>query len=173
MEPGCTHQAGVALHSTACLSSSLRPFGTGLRLLIFLQLRDDAFLNFEEIRFAQVEMVFLEVHVALLGDGDEMDVRVRHLQTDDGHPYPFAGQGFLEGHRHLLGKDHHGGNFIVVEMKDIVNFPLGDDQRVAFCDRVDVEEGEEMLVFRNLVARDFPFHYSCEYGSHGFAVFNG
>ena len=43
-----------------------------------LQLADNASLRVDELFRRHVDVFFLEVHVALLRDGDEVDVGVRH-----------------------------------------------------------------------------------------------
>ena len=104
--------------------------------------------------------MFFEVHIALLGDGDEMDVGMRHFQSDDSHTYALARHGFLDGLGHFLGKDHHAADFVILKVEDVVVFAFRNHQGMAFGDGIDVHEGKKAVVFSNFVARDFPFHDS-------------
>ena len=131
-----------------------------------LQILHNAFLHLTELLIAHVDMFFLEVHVAFLRDGDEVDVGMGHFQTDDGHANAFAGDSLLEGLGHFLGEDHHGPDFVVFKVEDVIVFAFGDHQGVTHGHGVDVHESEETLVLGNLIARDFALNDSREYGSH-------
>ena len=100
-------------------------------------------------------MLLLEVQVALLGDGDKMDMGMRYFQADDGHADALAGHSLLDSLGYFLGEDHHGADFVVVEVEDVVILVLGHDQSMAFHHGIDVQESEETLVLSNLIARDF------------------
>ena len=48
---------------------------------------------------------------------------------------------------HFLGKDVIFGRLLIGEVKDIIHFPAGNDQRMAFHQGVDVEKSIELVVF--------------------------
>ena len=73
----------------------------------------DAALHLTELLVAHVDMFLLEVHVAFLGDGDEVDMGVRHFEPNDGHADALARHRLLESFGHFLGEDHHGSEFVI------------------------------------------------------------
>ena len=83
---------------------------------------------------------------------------VGHLQTEHGLAHLDAGQHLLDGYGHVLGKHLHVGQFLVREVEDVVDLALGDNQRVAFGQGINVEEGVEVLVFGTLVAGNLSSH---------------
>ena len=101
-------------------------------------------------------MLFFEVQVALGGDGDKVDVRMRHFETNDGNADTFARKGFFDGLSHFLGEDHHLSQFLVTKLENVIHFLFRHHQGVAFGKRIDVEESEEMLVLSDFIAGDFP-----------------
>ena len=85
-----------------------------------------------------------------------MDVCVGHLHAEDGHADALARHSGLDGHGDALGEERQRRVLLVREVEDVVDLVLGDAERVTLGQRVDVEEGEVMLVFGNLVAGDLP-----------------
>ena len=66
-----------------------------------------------------------------------------------------AGEGGLYGLCHALGEDYHFGKLVVFKVEEVVNFAAGDYQCVSLCQRIDVEEGVELVVLGAFVARYF------------------
>ena len=97
-----------------------------------------------------------EVHVGFPLDGDEVDVRVRHFQSDDGHADARAGHGLFDGLGYPLGEEHEAAQGVIVQVEDVVVFHFGHHERVPFGQGVDVEECVIAFVFRYLVGGDFP-----------------
>ena len=103
----------------------------------------------------ELEFGFAEIHVAFLTDGDEVDVSMRHFESDDRHSDLGAGHNTAERCGHMLGENVHLGQCGVVEVEDVVHFLAGDDKGVSFGEGIDVEEGIELFAFGALVGRDF------------------
>ena len=112
----------------------------------------------KELGLAQMDVFFLEVQVTLLRDGNEVDVGMRHFQANYSHADAFARHSLFDGLGHFFGKDHHGPDFVVIEVEDIVVFVLGHYQCMPFHHRIDIQESKETLVFGNFIARDIPFY---------------
>ena len=95
-----------------------------------------------------------------------MNVRVRHLQPDHGHPDPLAGNGTLDLLRHVPGKQVDATQQPFVKVKEVVDLLFGDDEGVPLREGLDVEEGEELVVLGDAVARDVPGDDFAEDGGH-------
>ena len=102
----------------------------------------------------------LEVHVAFVLEGHEVDVGVGHFEAEHRHSYLAAGEGGFDGTGHALGEEGHLGQFLVVDVKDIVSLFFRYHQGVAPVDGVDVEEREELVVFGYLVSGNFDVDYA-------------
>ena len=86
-----------------------------------------------------------------------MDMVVGHVDADHGNTDPLAGDGLLDAAGNLLGEHHHLAEQVVGQVKDVIVLEFSDDQRMAFGNRGDIQESEEMLIFRDFVTGDFPF----------------
>ena len=60
---------------------------------------------------------------------------------------------------------------LVTHVENVGGVLFRNHKRVPFCQRADVQKGEELFVFRNLVAGDLPFDDSGENGFHGALIF--
>ena len=65
----------------------------------------------------ELQFGFAEVHIALVVEGDEVQVGVRHFKSDGRHAHFATRQYFADGQRHALGKTVVGGERFVVEVK--------------------------------------------------------
>lgn len=54
--------------------------------------------------FGRQSLLVVEVHVILSGDGEEMDVRMRHFKSYHRYADAFARHCFLQSESHALGK---------------------------------------------------------------------
>ena len=123
-------------------------------------------LDVKEFLLCQLEVLLLEVEIAFAGDGNQVDMGMRHFETDDGHTDAFARDGFLDGSCNLLGKHHHLTEFLVIDIENVVGFVLGDDKGMAFRQRIDVEKSKKAIVLCNLIARDLAVDDSGENARH-------
>ena len=99
--------------------------------------------------------MMVEVHVALVLHGDEVDVGVRHFEAEHGYADLAAGAYLLDGMGHAVGE---GEEFVVeriVEVEDVVDFLFWDAEDVTTHHRVDVEECKAVVGFGNFVAGNF------------------
>ena len=118
----------------------------------------------------ELQFGFAEVHIALVVEGDEVQVGVRHFKADGRHADFATRQRFADGLRHALGETVVGGERFVVEVEDIVHLAARNHQGVAFCHGIDVEKRVEVFVFRAFIGRDFAGGDFTE-NSHGVPVF--
>ena len=100
-------------------------------------------------------MFLAEVHIRLAVHRDEVDMGVRHLETENHLCHFLAGEGSLDGLSHFLGEDFKFGQVLVFHVEDIVNFFSWNHQCVTFTDRADIEECIKLVAFCTLVAGDF------------------
>ena len=116
-----------------------------------------------------------EIEVAGFVERHQMDMCMRHVDTDDRDTDFDTGAGFLEAFGHLAAELMQIDKEVVVEVEDIIHLFLGDAEHVARDNGVDVEEGETVVGLCDLVAGDFTCHYSGKNGWHrvginGFSV---
>ena len=88
---------------------------------------------------------------------------VGHFEAEHGHAHLAAGEGGLDGLCHALGEDRHAGYFGVVKVEVVVYLAARYYECVALCQRIDVEEGVELVILGALVARYFAGCYFREY----------
>ena len=81
-----------------------------------------------------------------------MDVCVGHLKTKHGLSYLYAVEHLLLGNGYLLGKKLKVTQFLVSQVKQIVNLTLGDAQNVSLYQGVDIQECKAVLCLCNLVS---------------------
>ena len=103
----------------------------------------------------ELQLGTAEVHVAFALQGYELNVSVVHFESEHGHAYLSAGESCAQRFCHLFGEDYHVGEVVVVEVEEVVHLLLGHNQRVALCQRVDVEKGVELVVLGTVVGGDF------------------
>lgn len=138
-----------------------------------LEFRYNAALDVKEFLLRQLEVLLLEVKVTLAGDGYQVDVGVRHLETDDSHSDALAGDGFLYGFGNLLGKHHHLTEFFVIDIEDVVGFMLGDNEGMAFRQGIDVKKGKKPIVFGDFIAWDLATDDSGKDARHNRVLLTG
>ena len=88
-----------------------------------------------------------------------------HLHAQYGYAHALAARCFFQPARHLLGEHHQPRKGLVVEVEDIVRLglgQLGDNQRMPFLQRVDVQECIIFVVLRYLVRRNLTIDDSSE-----------
>lgn len=95
---------------------------------------------------------------------DKVDMCMRHLEADHCHSNPEAWYGLIDGFGYQLRKCHQLLIGFRVEVKEIIDFFLWHDQRVAFAEGIDVEKGKAMLILSYLIAGDLAVDDPCEYG---------
>lgn len=106
-----------------------------------------------------VNLVF-EIHVTLLLHGHQVDMSVRHFQSQDCYSDFATRDSLFQCFGYLLGEQHHPGKLVVVNIEDIVGLMFGNDQRVSPIYRIDVEEGKVMVVLGDFITGYFSGYYS-------------
>ena len=105
-----------------------------------------------KLLLAQFQVGVGEPHVGLALHGHQVDVGMRNFQAQYALAYLNAGDGFLNGNGHLLGKYLQAGQLFVGEVEDVVHLALGDDQCMSLLQGADIEECKVLVVLGNLVA---------------------
>ena len=100
---------------------------------------------------SEAQFGIAEEHVALLLQGDEVDVCMRHLHAEHGHANALAGECSLLCAGNLLGKEVETCQFIVFEVIDVVYFAFGNHEGVSLYHGVDVEECKVLIVLCHLI----------------------
>ena len=103
-----------------------------------------------------MELFAVEIDVVFVLDGDQMDMCMGNFHSQNDHCYPCARYFALDACRNLFGEDHHAGQRLVIEIEQVIDLLLRNDERMPFCQRVDVEKGVVFVVFGDLVRRDLP-----------------
>ena len=111
--------------------------------------------------------VVVEVHVAFVLHGDEVDVCMRHLETEHRHAYLAAGAYLLDGTCDAVGKGEEVVVEGVVEVEDVVDLLFRDAEDVAAYNGIDVEECETVVGFGNFVAGNLAGYDFGKDGGHG------
>ena len=96
----------------------------------------------------------LEIQITDTVDRHKVDVVMGYVDADNRHANALTRQHLLHRFRNFLGEDHHIAQHLVVQIENVVVLELCDDERVALCERGNVEKSEETVVLRNLIARD-------------------
>ena len=77
---------------------------------------------------------------------------VGNFEAEHAHPDPLARHGCLDGQRNLLRKGAEACVGSIVKIEDIVILHIPrNHESMALDERIDVEEGVEVLAFRHLV----------------------
>lgn len=84
-----------------------------------------------------VDMV-REIEVAGGVERHQMDVYMRHIDTDNRHTHLTAGTYLLDSLSHTLAKQMQTGKEIVIQIEDIINLALGDAENMALDHRIDI-----------------------------------
>ena len=123
--------------------------------VILLECSTDGISHGLHLLSRKLELGVGEEHVFLALHGDEVDMCMRHFQTQDGFADLHAGDDLLDGTSHAGCEDMEAGNLIVLKVEDIIYFATGDDERVPLHHRIDVEESIELLIAGAAIAGDF------------------
>ena len=87
--------------------------------------------------------------------GDEVDVGMRDFEAGDHDAYAEAGDFLAEDAGYALGKYMEMREVVILHIKYVVDFYLGDDQGMSKDDRAYIEECKATVVFGDLVAGNF------------------
>ena len=107
-----------------------------------------------------------EKHIFLALHRNQMNMSMRHFQTQDSHSNLLTRKSLSDSQCYLLGKNVHSGQLFIFQIKDIVYLTFRNDQRMSFYQRIDVQKCEELLVLRNFITGNFACYNSTEYGCH-------
>lgn len=127
-----------------------------------LKFGPDSFGHGLEFVVRQLQLGVGEEHVFFALHRDQVDMGMGNFQSQHGLAHFSAGECSPDGQCHPFGEYLHGGQVVIGQVEEVVYFLFGYDQRVAFYQGVDVEEGKEAIVFRNLVAGNFACNDSAE-----------
>ena len=131
------------------------------------ELGGDTVADFDKLFGGEFEMLLLEIKVAFTVDRHQMDMGMRHFESDNSHCDAFAGDGFLDGISHMFGEHHHLSEFFIVDIEDVVGFMFGNDEGMSCRQGVDVEKSKKLFVFGDFITGDFALNDFSEDGGHG------
>ena len=114
----------------------------------------------------QTQLLPAEIHIGLLRDRNQMDMRMGHFQAHDSQPYTLTLDSGLLGTSYPFSESYHPSQHRIIDIKDIIDLLLGNYQGMPQGYRIDIEESKKLIVFRNLVARDLTRHDSTENSCH-------
>jgi len=104
--------------------------------------------------------VVAEIEIAGIVERHKVDVRVRNIDTDNGHTDFDAGADLLEAFGNLAAEAVQLDEEVVVEVEDVVDLFLWYAEHVALDDGVDIEEGQAVVGFGDFVAGNLACHYA-------------
>ena len=89
-----------------------------------------------------------------------MHVRMGHLKSDDGNANALAWNGGFDFTSNIACEHIDPRQCLRIQVKEVIDFCFGNDQGMAHSEWVNVEKGEEFIVFgdamaRNLTGNDF------------------
>ena len=99
--------------------------------------------------------VMAEIEVARSVEGHQVDVRVRHVDADDGDANLDAGAHLLEALGDGAAEAVQLDKQVVIEVENVVDFLLGNAQHVAADDGVDIEKSQTVVGLGHFVTRYF------------------
>lgn len=103
-----------------------------------------------------MELFAVEIDIVFALDGDQMDVCMGYFHAQHDDRYPCARYFALDFRRHLLGKEDHARQRLVVEVENVVHLLFRHDERMALRQRIDVEKCVIVVVFGDLVGGNLP-----------------
>ena len=101
-----------------------------------------------------------EVEVGGSVERDEMDVCMRHVDSDHCHPYLDARADLFEAFSYGLAEEVQFDKKLIVNIEDIIDLFLGNTEDVAFGDGTDIEECKAVVSFCHFIAGNLACHYS-------------
>ena len=143
-----------------CLTTHPRFFFMLLRKVLQLL----AYLSSDACKLlgSECELGIAKQHIALLLQGDEVDVSMGNLHTEYCHTYTLARESSLLRTSYLLSTCQ----LIVFEVIDVVNLTLRDHQCVTLYHGIDVEESKILVVLCYLIARNLSSYDSAKNACH-------
>lgn len=83
-----------------------------------------------------------------------MDVRMGHFEAQNDRCYPIAARIGLNFTCNTLGEEYHGRQCLIIKVVEVIYLLLWDDERMALCEWIDVQEGVETLILGYFIARN-------------------
>ena len=81
---------------------------------------------------------------------------VVYIQSYHGDTHLLAGDSLLNGLGHPLGEKHQRGKLLIAQVENIVGLLARNYQHMARMHRVDVEEGEMILILGHFIRGNLP-----------------
>lgn len=102
--------------------------------------------------------VVAEIEIAGIVERHKVDVRVRNIDTDNGHTDFDAGADLLEAFGNLAAEAVQLNKEVVIKVEDVVYLFLWDAKHVSADYRVYIEECQAMVGFGHFVAGNLACH---------------
>ena len=110
-------------------------------MLLFPKFTSDFGRNLLKFSLGEFQLGFVEVHIGLRVDRNQVNMSVSHFQTEHHLRHFSARESPPNGLCYLFGKYFKLSKFVVFHIEDIVNFTARNNQRVPLCQRIDVKKG--------------------------------
>src|SRR5690606_27024609 len=95
-----------------------------------------------------------------------MHVRVWHFQAHHGNTHPKAGKRLPDREGHLLAEEVKARKGIIVQVKDVIHFLLGNHQCMSYDKWINIQEGDIAFILGDDVTGNFTVNDSCENARH-------
>jgi len=81
---------------------------------------------------------------------------MRHLKPDNRYSNPLARHGATDSQGNLPRENHQCSQLILREIENIIHFPFRDNKSMPLNKRIYIQKSQKLIVFRNLIAWNFP-----------------
>ena len=102
--------------------------------------------------------VVAEIEIAGIVERHKVDVRVRNIDTDNGHTDFDAGADLFKATSHGAAEAVQLNKEVVIKVEDVVYLFLWDAKHVSADYRIDIEECKAMVGFGHFVAGNLACH---------------
>jgi hypothetical protein len=112
---------------------------------------EDLFLGGSQLIGCQLQLGPGKVQVIGMVDGYKVQMRMRHFQADNRKAAAIAVEGSFYSMSDRPCKQQQTGQVFIGQIKEPVYFDFGHYERMTFAKRIDIQEGIEPVIFRDLI----------------------
>jgi hypothetical protein len=84
-----------------------------------------------------------------------MNMGMGYFKTEHGHTHLFAGNCLSNSPGYLFGKNHHAGQQVILDIKEVIRFLFGNNKHMSFCQGTDIEKSKVVAILSDPVTRYF------------------
>ena len=111
----------------------------------------DFFLCSFQLLGAKLQLPAGKIKIIGAVDRYQMQMSMRHLQSDDGQPATIAGECSFNSMRNRFCKYQHLSQIVIRHIEEFIYLYLGDHQHMPFLEGKNIEERIELIILRDLV----------------------